>query len=193
MQYTFEQRKKINDYYREHGLDIHSFTPEALDDFHVYDLDGIDGVDTFHCTPIERNIFNQIRGISVKFLPEYQIGKYYVDFCNPALMLIIEADGKHHKDQIDYDRARQDYLESLGFNVVRFEGWQTFQEYTDFLDDDERFNQDRFGDYRKTSHFYFQELNKDFGTIRYGKSEDMSQIAKDAWKALLNKLNGGQQ
>ena len=75
MQYTFEQRKKINNYYREQGLDIHSFTPEALDDFHVYDLDGIDGVDTFHCTPIERNIFNQIRGISVKFLPEYQIRK----------------------------------------------------------------------------------------------------------------------
>lgn len=160
MKYSFEQRKKINQYYVENGLDFDSFTNKAFKEFHVYDLDGVEGVNTYHCTPIERNVFCQIRNISVKFMPEYRIGKYYVDFCNPELNLIIEVDGKQHLKQVEYDNDRDNYLNSLGFQVVRFKGKDTFKDDDDFRDEDGKFIESMRPKYEKTSYFYFQELNK---------------------------------
>ena len=160
-QYTFEQREKIDKYYRDHGLDLENFTVEEFRKFFVYDLDSIDGVDTFHCTPIERNIFDQIRNSSLVFLPEYKIGKYYCDFVNPELKIIIEADGKHHENQSDYDEERDAFLASKGFSVYRFKGAQTFKCYEDFLDDRELFIEELRDEYEQTSEYFIQRLSKE--------------------------------
>ena len=63
-----------------------------------------------------RNILKQ------KFRRQHLIGKYIVDFCCLEKRLIIEVDGGQHNDenQIRYDNARTEYLESLGFIVLRF-------------------------------------------------------------------------
>jgi very-short-patch-repair endonuclease len=47
------------------------------------------------------------------------IGNFIVDFYVPSLGLVVEIDGSSHDDKMDYDRARQQFLEDLGINVFR--------------------------------------------------------------------------
>ncbi len=47
------------------------------------------------------------------------IGNYIVDFYVKALGLIVEIDGISHENKIEYDAARQLYLESLGLKIFR--------------------------------------------------------------------------
>ena len=47
------------------------------------------------------------------------IGNYIVDFYIKQLGLVIEIDGDSHDEKVDYGKAREDYLISLGLNVYR--------------------------------------------------------------------------
>jgi very-short-patch-repair endonuclease len=47
------------------------------------------------------------------------IGSYIVDFYVKALGLVIEIDGISHENKIEYDAARQSFLEQLGLKVFR--------------------------------------------------------------------------
>ncbi|MBD3903475.1 endonuclease domain-containing protein [Chryseobacterium sp. Ch-15] len=47
------------------------------------------------------------------------IGNYIVDFYVKRLGLVVEIDGWSHDFKEKYDKARQDYLESLGLKVFR--------------------------------------------------------------------------
>lgn len=38
----------------------------------------------------------------------------------PSLGLVVEIDGSSHDDNIDYDKARQKFLEDLGINIFRY-------------------------------------------------------------------------
>ncbi len=57
-----------------------------------------------------------------KFRRQYSIKGFVVDFYCSELKLAIEVDGGYHlgKDQIDYDRARQQLLETLNICFLRF-------------------------------------------------------------------------
>lgn len=59
------------------------------------------------------------RFLGLKFKRQVPIGNYIVDFLCPELSLIIELDGSQHLENIDYDIERTNYLESLGFKVLR--------------------------------------------------------------------------
>jgi very-short-patch-repair endonuclease len=65
-----------------------------------------------------------------KFRRQYSIGIYIVDFCCPSEKLIIELDGDPHGEsqKIEKDEIRDNYLEGLGFIVLRFENRFVFQE-----------------------------------------------------------------
>ena len=65
-----------------------------------------------------------------KFRRQYSIGSYIVDFCCPSERLIIELDGDPHGEsqKIEKDEIRDNYLEGLGFIVLRFENRFVFQE-----------------------------------------------------------------
>jgi very-short-patch-repair endonuclease len=65
-----------------------------------------------------------------KFRRQYSIGSYIVDFCCPAEKLVIELDGNPHGEyhKIEEDTKRDEYLESLGFSILRFENRLVFQE-----------------------------------------------------------------
>ena len=56
------------------------------------------------------------------FARQYRVGNYILDFYAPSINLAIELDGGQHYDDstIAYDKARTDYLNSLGINVIRF-------------------------------------------------------------------------
>jgi very-short-patch-repair endonuclease len=55
-----------------------------------------------------------------RFLRQRPIDRFIVDFFCPELMLIVEIDGNSHFYKPEYDRYRQDRLESLGYTVFRF-------------------------------------------------------------------------
>ncbi len=59
----------------------------------------------------------------LKFRRQHPIGSYIVDFYSRELLLVIELDGEHHftEEGKAYDGQRDQYLESCGVKVIRFE------------------------------------------------------------------------
>lgn len=57
-----------------------------------------------------------------KFKRQFSISRYVVDFYCPQLNLAIEIDGKYHlaTETVEYDKDRQEVIESLGINMLRF-------------------------------------------------------------------------
>jgi len=55
-----------------------------------------------------------------KFRRQVVIEPYIVDFVCLEARLIVEADGGQHLEQVEEDLARSRFLESLGYQVVRF-------------------------------------------------------------------------
>ena len=73
-------------------------------------------------TDAERKVWNHLRGkrlLGQKFKRQEQIGDYIVDFVCFRQRLIIEVDGSQHAESAE-DRARDTWLESQGFQVLRF-------------------------------------------------------------------------
>jgi very-short-patch-repair endonuclease len=62
---------------------------------------------------------NQICGF--RFLRQYGVGPYILDFYCPKIRLGIELDGEIHKEKILYDKDREKYLESLDIKIIRFQ------------------------------------------------------------------------
>ena len=74
-------------------------------------------------TPAERSLWmvlcgNKLGG--VEFRRQHTIGKYAVDFCSVKRKLAIELDGSQHQEQREYDIRRTAYLESQGYQGIRF-------------------------------------------------------------------------
>jgi very-short-patch-repair endonuclease len=54
-----------------------------------------------------------------KFRRQQGIGPYIADFICPQRNLILELDGNAHLDRAVYDQQRTEYLERLGYQVMR--------------------------------------------------------------------------
>lgn len=65
-----------------------------------------------------------------KFRRQHSIGNYIADFYCTKEKLIVELDGQYHANPVneEYDRKRTEYLESLGFKVLRFENYLVFEQ-----------------------------------------------------------------
>ena len=66
--------------------------------------------------------------LGVRFRRQHVIGDYIVDFISLKQRLIIEIDGGYHNDivQQQEDRIRQNWLESMGYKVIRFTNKEVF-------------------------------------------------------------------
>jgi len=74
-------------------------------------------------TDAERLLWKHLRNrqlLGFKFRRQVPIGPYIIDFVCLSLKLIIEVDGSQHMSNVNYDNTRTQYLESHGFQVVRF-------------------------------------------------------------------------
>ncbi len=74
-------------------------------------------------TDSERKLWQLLRGrrfLDMKFRRQQQIGPYIVDFYCSRAKLIIELDGSHHLDQMQYDETRTHFLQQEGYTVFRF-------------------------------------------------------------------------
>lgn len=76
-------------------------------------------------TTQERQIWNILKNkqfYGYKFLRQYVIGSYIVDFICREKKIIIEIDGGQHNEtyNINYDNERTVFLNHLGYKVIRF-------------------------------------------------------------------------
>lgn len=75
-------------------------------------------------TPAEATLWRHLRNrnMKYKFRRQHPIYRFIIDFYCAEAKLLIEIDGDSHlvKEQIEYDKARTEYLEALGYKVIRF-------------------------------------------------------------------------
>ena len=75
-------------------------------------------------TDAESALWQMLRGKNLgdKFRRQHIVGEYIVDFVCLTKKLIVEVDGKYHDtpEMQEADNFRTNYLNSLGFNVIRF-------------------------------------------------------------------------
>ena len=69
-------------------------------------------------------LWSRLKGrqlLGCKFRRQYSVGSYVVDFCSAEIKLGIELDGDSHfqPGSREYDRSRQDFIESYGIRLVR--------------------------------------------------------------------------
>lgn len=60
------------------------------------------------------------RFAAYKFRRQHAIDTYIVDFVCLNSQLVIELDGGQHADNAVYDKTRTAFLESMGFEIMRF-------------------------------------------------------------------------
>ena len=73
----------------------------------------------------ERRLWNLLKNRqfhNLKFKRQQPIGDYIVDFICKEAKIIIEVDGgqQNEPENIEYDKTRTEYLNNLGYKVVRF-------------------------------------------------------------------------
>ena len=75
-------------------------------------------------TPAERVLWKAVRSdaLDATFRRQHPIGPYIVDFVCLRKKLVIEVDGGGHvkPTQIEFDKARSQYLVERGFRVRRY-------------------------------------------------------------------------
>jgi very-short-patch-repair endonuclease len=76
-------------------------------------------------TPAERRLWRHLADLPESeghFRRQAPIGPYIVDFANHTLRLVIEVDGDQHgrEEGRRVDQARDDWLRSQGYTVLRF-------------------------------------------------------------------------
>ena len=75
-------------------------------------------------TPAEATVWSALRNrrCGYKFRRQHPVAMFIADFYCAIAKLLIEIDGDSHfeADQPEYDKARTEYLEELGYRVIRF-------------------------------------------------------------------------
>jgi len=72
-------------------------------------------------TPIERDVWGDMRSAGIFMWPQYPAGRYFLDFADPKLRIAIECDGKDWHDE-EADMSRDAELRALGWTVYRVPG-----------------------------------------------------------------------
>jgi leucyl-tRNA synthetase len=75
-------------------------------------------------TAAEATLWHAVRNRNLlyKFRRQHPIDRFIIDFYCAQAKLCIELDGESHlePDQMEYDKARTEYLEGLGYKLIRF-------------------------------------------------------------------------
>ena len=71
-----------------------------------------------------------------RFLRQYSIGSYVLDFYSPKIKLAIEVDGVTHlsDEEIAYDKHRQKEIETLGIQFLRFRNDEVYNDLYNVLE-----------------------------------------------------------
>jgi very-short-patch-repair endonuclease len=76
-----------------------------------------------HLTESEARLWSALKAqqLGVSFHRQVALAGFIVDFCAPAIKLIIEVDGAYHAHRRVSDERRDRKLRRLGFRVVRID------------------------------------------------------------------------
>ena len=83
-------------------------------------------------TDTERFVWGRLRSrrfAGYKFRRQMPLGPYIVDFVCLETRLVLELDGGQHVQQMEHDTKRTLWLESQGFEVLRFWDHEVLQEW----------------------------------------------------------------
>lgn len=74
--------------------------------------------------------------LGVRFLRQYSIEKFVVDFYSPEIKLVIEADGVTHSslEEIEYDAIRQSIIEKRKITFLRFTNPEIYNDLNNVLE-----------------------------------------------------------
>ncbi len=89
-------------------------------------------------TPAEQKLWSVLRNRNLggfKFRRQHPIGHFIVDFYCAEKHLVIEIDGDVHSQQIEYDLTRSDWLQSLGYTVLRYQNQQILHQLDEVAGD----------------------------------------------------------
>ena len=77
-----------------------------------------------------------LNGKRFKFSRQQPIYSYYADFCCHKRWLVIEIDGKTHEtpEAKKYDAARDEFMQKLGWDVLRIPAWYVYNEPRTVID-----------------------------------------------------------
>jgi very-short-patch-repair endonuclease len=73
-------------------------------------------------TPAEEALWQALRAgrlDGLRFRRQHPVGRFVLDFCCPAIRLVVEADGGIHDEQVERDEARAEVLHAFGYTTVR--------------------------------------------------------------------------
>lgn len=90
-------------------------------------------------TPIESNVWHDLRKHGLPFLPQFPIGQYFADFADPLKKIAIEVDGKIHDSRIEKDKTREDEIKMMGWKVIRLKGQNTHYDLESYEDQEDTF------------------------------------------------------
>jgi very-short-patch-repair endonuclease len=75
-------------------------------------------------TPAKATLWRALRNrkLGYKFRRQHPVDRFIIDFYCAKARLCIEIDGSSHEEsmQQEYDTARTQFLEDLGYKIVRF-------------------------------------------------------------------------
>ena len=76
------------------------------------------------------------KSLGVRFLRQFSIGAYVVDFYSPGIKLVIEIDGVTHNtiEEIEYDKNRQREIEFLNIKFLRFKNSEIYDDRYNVLE-----------------------------------------------------------
>ncbi len=85
-----------------------------------------------HSTDTERKLWQKLRKRQfhqLRFVRQYSVGSYILDFYCPDIQIAIELDGGQHLEEKKkkQDQERSAYLQTKGILVLRFWNHQVFQ------------------------------------------------------------------
>ena len=72
----------------------------------------------------------------MKFRREHPVGTYTTDFCCTEVKLVVEIDGSSHQTEeaAQYDRRRDEWMRSQGYEVLRFTCGEVMEQTERVLD-----------------------------------------------------------
>lgn len=89
-------------------------------------------VDWLHVfSPIERDLWHDIRACNAVLYPQFPVAGYFVDFGNPVAKVCIECDGAAFHQDKSKDNARTTRIEEAGWLVYRITGRDCKSDFND--------------------------------------------------------------
>jgi very-short-patch-repair endonuclease len=74
--------------------------------------------------------------LGVRFLRQYSVGTYVVDFYSPEIKLAVEVDGVTHisPEEKEYDRFRQEEIGKNGITFIRFSNNDVYENISNVVE-----------------------------------------------------------